>query len=635
MSSHDARYRALFDSIDQGFCIVEMLFDEHGQPCDYRFLELNDAFVQHTGLVDAEGRRMRELAPDHESYWFQAYGAVVLTGDPVRFQQRAAALRRWFDVYAFRIDRPELRRVGVLFRDITHQTQAQEALRASEARYRALASATANSLYRVSADGTQLLEVFGGARVSPAVSEGLTTAWGHDQIHPDEREAVLRAWQAAVHSGTTFEIEHRAVREDGSWQWVLSRAVPVHDDTGAIIEWMGSATDISARKQAEEALRESEAAQRAARAEAEHANRTKDEFLAMVGHELRNPLSPMLTALQLLRLRGVQSREQEILERQVTHLARLVDDLMDIARITAGKFDLQRTPCELSDVVVRAIEMASPLVEQRRHRVDLRVPRQGLGIDADIDRLAQVVSNLLTNAAKYSEPGARILVTGARAGDTVRLGVKDEGIGIAPEMMAAVFEPFVQQPHTKAYAHGGVGLGLAISRSLVTAHGGRIHVESQGQGHGSEFIVELPALGASDRGDGGRGGSGVARDRRTRVMVVDDNDDAVEMLRLGLEGLNYRVEIARDGPTALECARAFVPDIALLDIGLPGMDGYELARRLRELRGGGDHLRLVAVTGYGQDADRQRSARAGFERHLVKPIDLSDLAEVIGSSTRP
>lgn len=629
----EQHYRRMFESIDQGFCTIEVLFDEQARPADYRFLEVNGAFAHQTGLHDAVGRRMRELAPEHEEHWFQIYGGVALTGEPVRFEQGAAALGRWYDVYAFRVGEPERRRVAVLFNDISAKKKAQRELYESEARYRALAHATVNSLYRISADGTRLLEVYGGSVVPHEKGAEPSTSLFEDYVHPDDRPGTRAAWTAAVASGTTYEREHRGRFADGSWGWVLARAVPVRNETGAIIEWIGSATDITARKEAEDALRQSESAHQAARREAERANKAKDEFLAMLGHELRNPLAPMLTALQLMRLRGRESREQEVLERQVGHLTRMVDDLLDISRITRGKVELQRAPVELCDVVVGAMEIAGPLLEQRQDRVEVLVPRRGLGIYADPDRMAQVVSNLLTNAAKYSEAGSRIVVSGVRDGETVRLTVRDQGIGIAPEMLATIFEPFVQRPQTSDRSIGGLGLGLAIVRSLVEVHGGTVRAESEGPNRGSEFIVELPVLDlfASEspsntdipentRPDGAS---------RKRILVVDDNKDAVAMLRVALEQLGYIVDVAFDGPSALACAQAFVPDVALLDIGLPVMDGYELARRLRQTRQHANELRLVALTGYGQEADRLLSIQAGFERHLVKPVDLDRLEQVI------
>jgi len=381
----EEHYRTLFESIDLGFCTIEVLFDHAGHPVDYRFLDVNRAFEQQTGLRDAVGRRMRELAPQHEEHWFQTYGRVALTGEAVRFEHGAAALGRWYEVYAFRVSDPAQRRVAILFTDVAARKRAEEALHASETRYRALAHATSNSLFRISADGVRLLEVSGG-RVTPHESANVpSSSWLEDYVHPEDLARTREAWTAAVASQRTYELEHRALFADGSTGWVLSRAVAVRNDAGAVVEWIGSATDITARKDAEEALRRSQADHEAARLQAERANRAKDEFLAMLGHELRNPLSPMLTALQLMRLRGIASREQEVLERQVTHLTRLVDDLLDVSRIARGHIELRRRPIEFGQVVVRAMELVGPLVEQRRNLVTLDVPEQGLGIDADPD----------------------------------------------------------------------------------------------------------------------------------------------------------------------------------------------------------------------------------------------------------
>jgi signal transduction histidine kinase len=365
----------------------------------------------------------------------------------------------------------------------------------------------------------------------------------------------------------------------------------------------------------------------AARDAAESASRAKDEFLAMLGHELRNPLSPMLTALQLLRMRdGKASREQEVLERQLAHLTRLVDDLLDVSRITGGKIDLRRRSVDLADVVARAVEIASPLIEQRRHRLDVQV-RRGVMVDVDVDRMAQVVSNLLTNAAKYSEPASRIDLVAGREGDRAYLRVKDEGVGIEPAMLDRIFDMFVQRPQTIDRAQGGLGLGLAIVKSLVRMHGGTVSVRSEGVGKGSEFTVHLPVVEATHEPRPAvsdvprRPGPG-----RKRVLVVDDNVDSCDLLKVALEHLGYTVETANDGVSALEVAKRFDPEVALVDIGLPVMTGYELAPKLRELRGG-RALGLVAITGYGQERDRRRSAEAGFDAHLVKPVNLSRLEE--------
>jgi signal transduction histidine kinase len=355
--------------------------------------------------------------------------------------------------------------------------------------------------------------------------------------------------------------------------------------------------------------------------------RRKDDFLAMLGHELRNPLAPMRTALEVMRMRGPASREQEVLERQVHHLSRMVEDLLDVSRVTLGKIELRRRPMELAEAVRSGLDQAAPLIERRRHHVDVDVPA-GLGVSADADRLAQVVANLLTNAAKFSEAGSRIAMRGRRAAGRVRLEVQDDGIGIPSELLPTLFDAFVQRPQSIERSYGGLGLGLAIVRSLVALHDGTIHAESAGAGHGSMFVLELPEveLTAGDAAPPSEPAPPV-HVRGTRVLVVDDNEDAADVLRVALSTLGYDVEVAHDGPSAIEVARGFQPELALLDIGLPVMDGYDLAPRLRKV----SHapLRLVAVTGYGQRSDYEQSRNAGFEEHLVKPVDLGRLQAVI------
>jgi CheY-like chemotaxis protein len=327
----------------------------------------------------------------------------------------------------------------------------------------------------------------------------------------------------------------------------------------------------------------------------------------------------------------MQSQELDVLDRQVHHLIRLVDDLMDIARITSGKVELRRKRLELAQVIVRALETSSPLLEKRRQTVDVRVPVMGLGIDADLERLTQVFSNLLTNASKYSEPGSAITIVAERVGDRIQAMVKDEGAGIAPELAARVFDLFVQQPQTLERATGGLGLGLAIVRNLVEMHGGTVSVRSQGVGQGSEFFVHLPAV---ELVRGGRDEDPppvqptTKTGRAQRILVVDDNEDTAEMLKNVLERLGHVVEVAHDAPAALERTKSFVPNIAILDIGLPVMDGYELAQRLKDLHTSPE-IHLIALTGYGQEADRERSRTVGFRQHLIKPLDIAELQRVV------
>ncbi|MEZ4404895.1 MAG: ATP-binding protein [Polyangiales bacterium] len=367
------------------------------------------------------------------------------------------------------------------------------------------------------------------------------------------------------------------------------------------------------------------------RTEAERANRAKDEFLAMLGHELRNPLAPILTALQLMRLRGDAAfeRERAIVERQVKHVVALVDDLLDVSRITRGKIDLALETVEVADAVAKALELAGPLIEERHHAVRLSVPR-GLYVEADPVRLAQVVSNLLTNAAKYTDPGGHIEVRAAREDHTVTLSVKDDGVGIDAELLPNVFGLFVQGGQSIDRSKGGLGLGLGIVKNVVALHRGTVEALSEGVGRGSEFRVRLPAAPSPSSVESSSSATSLhppAGDG-ARVLVVDDNADAAELLAEALQMLGHEVYTAPDPAEALAIAPVVRPQVALLDIGLPVMDGYELAGRLRalpELEG----CRYVAVTGYGQPADKARARAAGFDEHLVKPVSIDDVQRVV------
>jgi CheY-like chemotaxis protein len=379
------------------------------------------------------------------------------------------------------------------------------------------------------------------------------------------------------------------------------------------------AEEITEQRRAAEALRE--------------ANRSKDEFLAMLGHELRNPLSPIVTALQLLKLRGdgQYGKTLAIVERQVQHLIRLVDDLLDVSRITRGSIQLTKQLLRLQDVVAEGAEMAMPLVEQRRHHLEVHIPPSDLRLNGDEGRLAQVVANLLTNAAKYTDPGGCITVEADRQEGDIVLTVKDTGIGITPELLPHVFDMFTQDRQAADRARGGLGLGLTIVRSLVELHGGTVHADSEGLGKGSIFTVRLPV--ATEEPAAVESRSVVDPVTRTskRVLVVDDNEDALELLAEVLRTAGHVVTTAKDGPTALEVMKTFPADIAILDIGLPVMDGYELAGRLRDELGEALPC-LIALTGYGQDSDRARAKKAGFAEHLTKPVDGGRLLGVLDAT---
>jgi signal transduction histidine kinase/ActR/RegA family two-component response regulator len=365
---------------------------------------------------------------------------------------------------------------------------------------------------------------------------------------------------------------------------------------------------------------------------AESANRAKDEFLAMLGHELRNPLAPISTALEILRMQDRSGRELEVIERQVGHLTRLVDDLLDVSRTVRGKIEIHPRDIEMAALVSEALEVSSPLLEQRGDVVEVDVPRHGLGVCVDRERIIQVVTNLLTNAAKYSETGSRITIRGTRSGGKVRLSIRDQGAGIASEMLSRIFDPFVQQRQTLDRARGGLGIGLSIVRSLVELHGGTVSAASEGPGCGSEFTIVLPAseqLAAPSQDASSGIVAAPPGTPRAKILVVDDNEDAATLIGDALEMLGYQVVLAHDGPSALRIAESFEPDVALLDIGLPVMDGFQLAERLQQQQPPGHRPHMVAITGYGQDSDRQRSMHVGFEHHLVKPVSLGELSRVV------
>ena len=455
----------------------------------------------------------------------------------------------------------------------------------------------------------------------PSVLEAGADAW-LSYVHPEDapriRETVLPVINGCQGNVVEFRDEFRILRTDGELRWLEVRGRVERDASGRAVRINGVHVDITERRRNAEALKE--------------ADRRKDEFLAMLAHELRNPLAPLMNSAHLLeRLGGDDERLTRIGEmvgRQVTHMARLIDDLLDVSRVTRGKILLKKERLELAPIIHNAIETVRPLIESRRHRLTVSLPPAPLRVYADATRLTQVIGNLLDNAAKYTEDGGWIQVSAEPAGSEVVIRVRDNGMGISPELLPHVFELFTQDERSLDRAKGGLGIGLALVRSLVELHGGSVHAASAGPGLGSEFSVRLPAAGEPHSGGSSRTDEPTGAGGRCRVLVVDDNVDAAETLGLMLEMEGHQVRVAFEATQALEIARVFRPDIALLDIGMPGMDGYELAARMRaapETR----HTFLIAVTGYGQAEDRDRSSRAGFDRHLIKPVEPDQLTALI------
>ena len=492
----EQRYHSLFDSIDEGFCVIEMLFDSDNNPLDYRFLETNPAFEKQAGLHDAVGKCMRTLAPQHEAHWFERYGRVALTGESVRFVEPAHALGgRWFDVYAFRVGEPEHRRVAILFADITERRLLEEKTR--------------------------------------------------------EQARAL--------------------------------------------------TDL---------------------------NRRKDEFLAMLSHELRNPLAAISNAASLLRLQpdGNSVEAQNMIDRQVEKLTRLVDELLDISRISTGRIRLQMDSVDLCAVLRRAVESIRPQADQKGQSLTLDLPAESLYVQGDAVRLEQVVVNLLDNAHKYTNHGGQIWVALQKESNEAVLRVRDNGVGITPELLPHIFDLFLQAEQSLDRAQGGLGIGLALVQSLVTMHGGRVEARSA-PGEGSELVVSLPVLASAPE-------SAVVTEiapapaHGLKVLVAEDNVDVAHGVQRLLRVSGHDTLVVNDGASAMKVAPEFVPDVVILDIGLPIIDGFQVAKWIRQKPA----LRkavLVALTGYGQDSDKQRTASAGFDYHFVKPVNFAKINTVL------
>jgi PAS domain S-box-containing protein len=498
--------------------------------------------------------------------------------------------------------------------DVSKCKQAGRALEASEVRYRRLFETAQDAILILDGDTGKIIDS------NPFLS-GLL-GYSADELRGKE------LWEIGLFQD--IEANRAAFRQLQENGYIRYEDLPLETKDGrrAYVEFVSNVypvegrqviqcniRDISDRKRAEEALRE--------------ADRRKDEFLAMLAHELRNPLAPIRNAVQLMRLNGTDDPDvqwaRDVVERQVQQLTRLVDDLLDVSRISRGKINLQMGPVDLAAVVVRAVEISRPLIDARKHSLEVSLPEQAVWVEGDSTRLAQVLSNLLNNAAKYSEEGGRIDLTVEPSGGEAVLRVRDTGVGIAADMLSHIFEMFTQVQSSVGRSQGGLGIGLTLVRSLVELHGGSVEAHSGGLGHGSEFVVRLPLLQeAAPPAAAGAKQQRPCKVAARNVLIVDDNQDAADSLALLLRRRGQEVRTAYDGPAALDLARAQPPDVVLLDIGMPGMDGLEVARRLR-LDLGLKQALLVALTGYGQDEDRRRSQEAGFDTHLVKPVDLDTL----------
>jgi PAS domain S-box-containing protein len=559
-------------------------------PDDFAAVNRNFAEAMKSGAFEGE---WRAIWPDGSIHWLSGRGFIFRDeeGAPARF-------------------------LGVNI-DITDRKRMEEALRESEGRFRIMTDAMPQIIWAARADGhhdyfNQRWYEYTGLPYEGAAGD----AW-QEVVHPDDRAETVHRWTASLESGEPYEAEHRCRRHDGEWRWFLTRAYPVRDAAGRIDRWYGTSTDIDHAKKLEDALRD--------------ADRHKDEFLGMLSHELRNPLAPIRSSIFILkrvRAGAEADRAHAVIQRQVEHLTRLVDDLLDVTRIARGKIELRRARVDLSAIVRRTGDDHRSVMAERG--IELVVDAQdGALVEGDATRIAQVIGNLLNNAAKFTGRGGTVSLSLRIVGEGAEIAVRDTGVGIERALLGDVFTPFVQAERTLARSAGGLGLGLALVKGLTELHGGSVSASSAGPGRGAEFLVRLP-LAKSPRPaanvDGT--GAGIAPRKRHRVLVVDDNHDVAASLADLISLFGHDAELAYDGASALAKARAQHPDVILCDIGLPGMSGYEVARALRadtQLAS----AYIVAVSGYAQPEDLRRAAEAGFDRHLAKPPNPEDIERLL------
>jgi PAS domain S-box-containing protein len=625
----EERYRNLFQSLLEGYCLVEMIYDAEGRAVDYRFLEVNRAFEGQSGLAGAKGRTIREFSPGIESSWIATFAKVVETGEPVRFEMAATELNKRFDVQGYRIDEAGSKKVAIVFNDITERAAAERALRENETRTRLATAATAvgiwewNLLTHTIHWDAQMFRLYG---IAPT-AEGLVqySDWTGAVLPEDlpENERVLQdTVRRCGQSRREFRI-HR--REDGEVR-DIEAVETVRTNENGQAEWVvGTNLDTTERKRAQTQLRQ-------LAAELSEADRRKDEFLATLAHELRNPLAPIRNGLELMKRAGGQAaiveRTRSMMERQLTQMVRLVDDLMDVSRIRRGKLELHTERVPLAAVVESALETSRPLIEQMGQELTVTLPEQSIVVDADMTRLAQVFLNLLNNAAKYSDRGGHIELIIERQGSDALVTVKDTGIGIAADQVPRIFEMFTQVDQSLEKSQGGLGIGLTLASRLAEMHGGTIEARSEGPGKGSQFLVRLPIdIKATNSQASGHEAEHPAMSSH-RILVVDDNRDSGDSLSEMLNMMGHDTRTAYDGEEGVKLASEFRPDVILLDIGLPKLNGYEACRTIRE-ESWSKGVVLIAVTGWGQLDDRRRSHEAGFDHHMVKPVDFNVLMKLL------
>jgi PAS domain S-box-containing protein len=597
---------------------------------EMRYLAASNRWKQDYKIpedINIIGRSHYEVFPEIPERWKEVHrrglAGESISADEDPFERSDGntqwvkwEMHPWFDIDGH---------VGGLFiatEDVTERVLAKKALQESRADLNRAQVVGQIGSWRLDVTRNVLTwsdetyRIFGVPKGTPLIYETFLGI-----VHPEDREYVEMMWEAGLR-GEPYDIEHRIV-SDGQVKWVREKAYLEFNDADELLGGFGIAQDITSRKQAELALQE--------------ADRRKDEFLAMLAHELRNPLASIRTAAQVLRLLGSKEpaldRASGIIEKQVHQLAHLVDDLLDISRICSGKIQLQKEILDLAEVIRQAVETNQSLIEARDHKLSLTLPSKTVRVEGDFTRLVQVVGNLVNNAVKYTGHGGMISVTveqGDRSPDdrkNVLIHVLDNGRGIDTVSLMSLFDMFFQVKRNLDRSEGGLGIGLSLVKSLVEMHGGWVKAHSAGLGMGSEFTVCLPCLPEKPLCSFVEVSSPMQAVNRQRILLVEDNHDVADSMSLLLTIYGHEVLIAHNGKEAVEIALQKRPAVVLMDIGLPCMDGYQACRAMRN-EGLTDTL-IVAVTGYGQESDRQKAEEAGFDRHLIKPLDTHAIMELL------
>jgi signal transduction histidine kinase/response regulator RpfG family c-di-GMP phosphodiesterase len=594
-------------------------------------------------LQDAVGQ-LAEALRDQPPW--SAIPILVLAREGARDSGARSRLERFRN--AIVVERPVRTRTLVsvvhsALRGRRQQHEIRDAIAARERQTAALLAHDASMRFALSAGklgswelelATQTLECSAlfKAHYGRRAAESLSYLELRESVLPQDEARVLAALEHSLATAADYDQEHGIRWPDASEHWVLIRGRVAYDDAGKPVRMVGISLDVTDRKRMVAALQESreELARQANQLRA--ADLRKDEFLATLAHELRNPLAPIRTGLELLSVDPpveVVARTQAVMRRQLRHMVRLIDDLLDVSRITRGKLGLKRTQVTLREVVDAAVEASRPLIEEGGHTLQVSLPEEPAWLDADLTRIAQVVSNLLNNSSKYTPHGGRIELSAHRDGSQIELEVRDNGRGIPPERLEDVFEMFSQVSRTlDRAAQGGLGIGLALVRRLVEMHGGTVRAWSGGPGTGSTFTVRLPEVARENAALPPESEQPRAL-LRQRILVVDDNEDAAELLSAMLQRAGHEVSTAADGPQALAEAAAIGPEVIILDIGMPAMSGYEVARALRQQPRFAETT-LIALTGWGSKQDKGKALDAGFDHHLTKPVSMTELQRVLG-----